>query len=200
VSAPFVLGRVLLVSALADFYERYPALLVELELTDRLVQFAEENVDVALRIGPLGDSQATVRRLARTRWVTVASPGYLGRHGTPQRPSDLSAHQCLRFLAPDGRPRDWTFTGRERQESVAGRLVANDGEALVAAAVAGVGLVQAMGFMVRPAVSRGELVEVLAEHAAEGPSIYVLSAPGRTRAARVKAFLDLVRELFGGAH
>lgn len=203
VSAPSVLGRAVLAPALPRLYDRYPELVVELGLTDRRVGFAAEDVDVAVRIGDLGASEARARRVATTRWIVVASPAYLARHGAPRAPADLAAHQCLRFRGPAGRPLAWSFAGRRGRRlappRLGGRLVADDGDALLAAAIAGVGLVQAIDFMVRAPVADGRLVEVLGDHVAAGPSIHVLSAPHRGSAPRVRAFVDFAADAIRAA-
>lgn len=186
VSASRVLTR-LLASKLIGFQDRYPELEVDLRFTDRKVSFAEERVDVALRIGVLEDSAATRRRWRRTRWATVASPAYLARHGTPTSIDALDAHACLRFVAPDGRPRDWIFGARTHP--VGGPLVSDDGGALLAAAENGLGIVQAMDFMVRDAVAAGRLVPLLEEND-EGPTVWIVTSPGRTRTPRVRALVD----------
>lgn len=199
VSASSVLGRRVLAPELARLFERYPHLDLRLQFTDRYVSFADENVDVVVRIGRLQDSEAKAWRLAGTRWATVASPAYVARHGAPDRPSALQEHACLRFLSPDGRPFDWTFIDDDGVQQVfrpSGPVLADDGEALVSAAEAGAGIVQAMDFMVRTAIAEGRLVEMLETRAAEGPSIWALAAPGRHRSPRVRAFVEFLKETF----
>lgn len=201
VSAPVALGQLVLVPALPRLTGRYPDLKIELNLTDRRVSFAEDRVEVALRIGDRGPpGAARARRVATTRWITAASPAYLARRGTPHTPRELAGHDCLRFVSPSGRPFEWTFldprSGRARTARVDGRLSADDGNALVAAAVAGLGVIQAIDFMVESELAGGALLEVLADHAAPGPPVYLLTAPGHGRSPRVRAFADLAAELF----
>jgi DNA-binding transcriptional LysR family regulator len=133
-----------------------------------------------------------VRALWPVRWMTVAAPEYLARHGTPASPGELAGHDCLAFMLPSGRVQEWAFVGGSR--AVRGNLVADHGESLVAAAIAGLGIVQAHDYMVAPEVARGRLVEVLRAHATEGPRVSLLCAPGRHRAPRVRAFIDFVDE------
>jgi LysR family transcriptional regulator, regulator for bpeEF and oprC len=194
VSLSRVLGRALVAPALPRFAARYPELSLRLVVTDELLGFAEHGLDVAVRIGSLDDSSAQARRLAETRWCTVASPAYLARHSAPASPGDLARHLCLRFVSPNGRARDWTFAALH--VAVAGPLEADDGEALVAAAEAGVGIVQAMDFMVARSIAEGRLVEVLADHATTGPTIWAMTAPRRHRSPRVRAFVGFLAELF----
>lgn len=190
---PFILGRVI-VPELGRLASRYPRLTYRLTMTDRLTRLVEEQVDVAIRIGALEDSSLVVRPLRVTRWVTVAAPGYLARRGVPGHPRDLARHDGLCFVAPSGRPRDWTFTepGRGARLSAAPppRLLINQGEHLLAAALAGLGLAQVLDFMVGDHVADGRLIEVLGELAAVGPPIQALVTPERSRAPNVRAVLD----------
>jgi len=198
-SASRVLGREVLAPAMPRLLERYPRLSLQLSFTDRLVSFADENVDVVVRIGRLEDSDAKRWRLAETRWTTVASPAYLARRGAPASPEDLASHDCLRFLAPDGRPRDWAFAGRDGSTGVVrvdGPVVVDDGESLMAAAEAGAGLVQAMDFMVARPIAQGRLIEVLRTYSTRGPSISALAAPGRHGSPRVRAFVGFLEDTF----
>ncbi len=193
-SASRTLARELIAPALPKLFDRYPGLQLQITFIDRLVRFAKENVDVAVRIGELDDLDAKRWVLASTRWVTVASPAYLARSGAPRTPADLTDHACLRFLAPDGRPRDWTYG--DALVRVQGSLLTDDGAALVAAAEAGAGLVQAMDFMVVRAIAEGRLVEVLEPFTTAGPPIQAVAAPGRHRSPRVRAFVAFLQETF----
>jgi DNA-binding transcriptional LysR family regulator len=182
--APFVMPRLPALAA------RYPKLAFRLHVTDRPARLVEEQLDVAVRVGPLSPSTLMARRLRRTRWVTVAAPAYLARRPPPGRPADLAGHNCLQFVLPSGRAREWAFAGEPVK--VAGNLTADSGEALVAAAEAGQGVVQALDFMVEARLRDGRLVELLAAHATEGPPVTALSPPGRARAPGVRAFVAML--------
>lgn len=199
VSMPTRIGRRVL-AALPNLLDRYPLLSIQAVITDRFVQLADENVDVAIRIGAVDDSRDVVmHRLRTSRWVTAASPRYLRRCGTPRSPSDLVDHACLRFVMQSGRPQDWRYVvdGKAHAQTIDGRIVADDGDALVAAAIAGLGLVYAPDFLIGDELAAGDLVEVLQPHAPAGPDLSVLSPPGRRGAANVRAFVGLVREVIG---
>ena len=189
----FVLGP-LLVRALPRFSSRYPGVRLRLHLEDRVNPLIDEGLDVALRLGPLSTSSLVARPVRETRWVTVASPAYLGRRGTPSAPDELPSHDCLRFVAPDGRPVDWVFLedGEATPVSVPGTLLLDQGELLVEGARAGLGVAQVLDFMVEEALREGRLVELLADRAASGPPVHVLYPPGRRRVPRVRAFVDFV--------
>lgn len=219
VSLPFILGRVM-VGRLSRFLGRYPALKVHLHLTDRYSRLVDESIDVAIRVGETDDSTLVARNLMQTRWVTVAAPAYLARHGTPRRPRDLEHHNCVKFRSPRGMEVEWTFAAHGAPDAApddspdasidgaaqasaqiprvktAGNLDLDQGELLLEAAAAGLGVCQALDFMAEDAIRAGRLVEVLRDFAAEGPRIYALCLPGQRSSPRIRAFLDfLVHEL-----
>ncbi|HKA91601.1 MAG TPA: LysR family transcriptional regulator, partial [Haliangiales bacterium] len=160
-SLPHPLGRMVVMPALSRLLLAHPGLELRVSFTDRYVRFAEENVDVAIRIGVLADQSATAQRLRTLRWVTAAAPAYLKRRGTPGAPAALAGHDCLRFILPSGLLQTWRFAGG-RLVAVRGNLTADLGEGLVEAAAAGLGIIQAHDYMVAPAIAAGRLVPILA--------------------------------------
>lgn len=200
VSMSFILGpRV--VPALPRFTARYPNVELGISLTDRVSKLQEERIDLALRVGVREDSNLIQRRLLAARWVTVASPAFLARHGTPKAPGDLARANCLRFVLPSGKPRDFTFlepsSGKGETLAVSGNLLIDHGQHLLEAAVAGMGVAQVLDFMVAEHLQSGVLLEVLAAFSAPGPSVCAVFAPERSKAASVRAFLGFLGELFG---
>ena len=193
VTLPFILAP-FVVPGLARLGPQYPRLTFRLHMSDRIARLADESYDVAIRMGDLPSSSHISRLLRATRWVTVASPSYLSRRPAPKSPAELAGHNCLRFVAPDGKPRDWSFAGHDL--SVGGNLLIDHGAELVSAAKAGLGLCQVLDFMVQDALREGALVEVLATHASEGPSIHALATSSRARSANVRAFINFLVEAF----
>jgi DNA-binding transcriptional LysR family regulator len=203
-TVPFILGRIV-TRDLHALAARYPRLSFRVSTTDRLVRLSEEKVDVALRIGPLEDSSMIARHLRGSRWVTVAAPSYLAQRGAPAHPGELAGHECLQFVSPDGRARDWTFFEREARHlittRVKGRLLIDQGEHLLDAAASGLGVCQVLDFMVGEQLAAGRLVEVLGDWAAQGPPIHALSSPERSRAPAVKVVVEhLVQTLAQPPH
>ncbi|MDY7231274.1 LysR family transcriptional regulator [Hyalangium rubrum] len=198
VSMPLILGR-LVVPELGRLGARHPRLSFNLSLTDRFTRMAEEGVDVAVRIGELEDSSLVSRTLRVPQWVTVASPAYLGRHGTPRQAKELERHQCLKFVTPSGVTREWSFRDRREARPVTVRTPdsfrIDNGELMVEASVAGLGICQAFDFVVTEHLRAGRLVEVLAPYAAEGPPIRALCLPRRQNTPRVRVFLDFLQQL-----
>lgn len=199
VTLPFILAP-FVVPNLGRLSAQYPRLSFRLSMTDRLARLADESVDVAIRMGDLESSTLVARLLRRTRWVTVAAPGYLARHPAPRTPAELAGHNALRFVAPDGKPRDWDFRegGRTRTVHVQGNLLIDHGTYLLGAAEAGLGVAQVLDFMVEESIRRGRLVEVLGNHSAPGPRIHALTTPGRAKSTNVVAFIRFLVEAFQG--
>ena len=198
VSLPFILSQVF-IARMPRFLARYPDLRIRARFSDRFSHFIGEGIDVALRIGALDDSTLIAKRLMDTRWVTVAAPSYLGVRGAPRTPSELAAHNCLSFHAPSGQAVPWTFAADGRGEviervSVTGNFDTDQGETLLAAAIAGLGVCQVLDFMVVGHLKSGRIVEVLQDHSARGPSVHAMCLPGQRSVPRVRALLDFLAD------
>jgi DNA-binding transcriptional LysR family regulator len=199
VNAPMSFGFLHLAPALPEFLTRYPDVAVELTMNDRFVDLVDEGFDVAVRIGKLDDSSLVARRLAPMRRAVCAAPAYLQKRGTPMSPDDLKAHECLcytnlglsqewRFVRPDGRP--WPV-------EVHGRLHANNGDALRAAALRGFGLAVLPSFLVGGDVRSGALVSLLEPFMPQDSAVYAVYPHARHLSPKVRAFVDFVAERFG---
>jgi DNA-binding transcriptional LysR family regulator len=197
VTLPFILAP-FVVPGIPGLSAQYPRLSFLLNMSDRLARIADERFDVALRMGGLGDSSLIARLLRRTRWVTVASPSYVARHGAPRTPGDLAGHNCLRFVAPNGKAPDWAFRDGARAVSAdpGGNLLIDHGTWLLAAAEAGMGVCQALDFMVEAPLREGKLVEVLSGFSAPGPRIHALTTAGRAGSPNMRAFLRFAIDAF----
>jgi len=193
VSAPFVASP-LVAPALALLRARHPRLDFRLLVTDRISKLAEESVDVAVRVGPVQGASLVVRRLRRTRLLTVAAPSYLARRGEPRTPADLDAHDCLSLMSPRGKPHPWAFRGGPREPRPA--VVVDHGPTLVDLALAGVGVTQLFDYMAEEHVRRGALSVLLEAEVAPGPDVHAVCAPGRRAAARVRAAFEAFADAF----
>jgi DNA-binding transcriptional LysR family regulator len=193
VSAPFMVAP-LLANALALLRARHPRLWFRVLVTDRLTRLAEESVDVAVRIGPL-EGAVVARKLRSTRLVIVASPSYLARAGTPSNVDDLADHPCLVTLAPNGKVRPWLFASGPR--AVPSALVTDHAPTVVDAAIAGVGIAQALDFMVDEAIAAGKLVRLLDHEETQGPLVHAVCAPGRKATRRVREAFEALSDVMG---
>ncbi|MEZ4302858.1 MAG: LysR substrate-binding domain-containing protein [Polyangiaceae bacterium] len=197
VSVPATLGRRILVPALPRFFAQCPAVSLELRLTDRRVSLVEDGVDVALRVGPLADASLVARAIGQQRLATIASPSYLGGRRV-EGIAELSEYRCLTFRLPSrGRERAWVFQAGGRMVEVRPRafLVIDDGEALVGAAAAGLGICQIPRFMAHDELSRGAVVEVLAGAQPPPEPISAVMLSQRNLPARSRAFIDFLATL-----
>lgn len=197
INAPVTFGAYELAQALPDYLARYPDVSVELTLADRIVDLIDEGYDVAFRIGPLADSTLIVRSLRPYMLTLCAAPSYLAKHGTPQIPDDLRAHECLGF-AYSGVGSRWTFEGSDGIVSidVRSRFVTNNGQAVLSAALAGLGLILQPSILVRGAIADGLLVPLLPEHVSPPRPMHLLYAPDRRMTPKLRSFIDFAVEKF----
>jgi DNA-binding transcriptional LysR family regulator len=177
---------------------RYGDLRVELTLTDRFIDPLEEGVDVTVRIGALSDSSLIVRRIAPARILLVASPSYLKKRGTPQRPADLANHRCLSYGHTTSMQR-WHLSekGKQISVSIGACLSSNNGDALRDAAVKGIGIAQLPTFIVGRDIAEQRLQVVLPDNQPDDLTIHALYAPNRYLAAKTRVFIDFLVDRFG---
>ncbi len=199
VSAPMSFGFLHLAPAIPDFLARYPEVEADVVLNDRFVDLVDEGFDMAIRIGRLQDSSLIARRLAPSRVAACASPSYLAAHGTPRTPDDLRHHQCLSYsnmAVAD----EWRFTrpdGRIWPVEVSGRLHANNGDALRAVALKGLGLALLPTFIVGGDLKAGTLEAVLMEFIAQDGAMYAVYPHSRHLSPKVRAFVEFLAARFG---
>lgn len=196
VSAALSHGRLCVVPLLGEFARLYPHILVDINLTDAVVDIAGGQADVGVRFGRLEDSPLTARKLGETGRIIVASPDYLARHGTPQVPEDLHEHNCLNFNFRRVEP-IWPFRkdSRDYTLSVKGGIEANNGETLGQLAVAGVGITRVGAFSVADEIASGKLVPILeAFNPGDVETIHAVFVGGANTPARVRTFVDYLAE------
>jgi DNA-binding transcriptional LysR family regulator len=193
------IARLIVVPALPDFFARYPDIQLELGVGDRPVDLVGENVDCVIRGGEIAES-LVARRIANLELTTVASRAYVERHGMPTHPQEIEdRHTMVAFVSPrTGQLFPEIFEkGSERVEFTAKRRVTvNEGNALLAAVLAGLGMTQTARFAAAPHIASGELVEVLPEWKHPLIPLYVVYPPNRHLSAKTRAFVDWAAELF----
>ncbi|MBA3597120.1 MAG: LysR family transcriptional regulator [Methylibium sp.] len=194
------LGRLVLVPALPEFHALYPDIQIDLGVTDRPVDLIGENVDCVLRGGVLTDQSLVARRIAELHFIAAASPGYLKRHGVPRHPRDLeTGHTVVNYFSSHtGRIFPFDFTKNGERIEIRGRHIVsvNDSNAYVAAAIAGLGVLQAPSFMLEVCIDRGELEPVLADWCVDPLPLHVVYPPNRHLSTKLRVFVDWVAELF----
>ncbi|MCQ8242420.1 LysR family transcriptional regulator [Rhizosaccharibacter radicis] len=196
VGIPALFARHVLGPNLARFAARHP----ELELVVLVGESGDliaQGLDLALRFGDQPDSPMSAVLLLQTRVLTVASPAYLARCGTPAHPEELVRHECLHYLDPQqGRPFEWEFhrAGRVLPVQVPTRYVFSDVDAKLAACEGGLGITQVLACTTRPAIEAGRLVQLFADWPDERFPLYAVRPSRRLAPASVTAFLDQCRE------
>ena len=202
VTAPATFGRKHVLPALLDFLKRYPLLEVELHNSDEVVDVTQRRIDISIRMGSLPDSDLVATRLAPVRRLLCASQAYLDKRGYPNQPVDLLQHDCLTVASQPPPPGWWSFSGvnREAPLPVRGSFRSDDTDALVQAALAGVGIVHLASWLVGDLVSAGRLLPLCP--AARPPkkdtaAIHAVRMPGRSHAAKAQLFIAHLRDAFG---
>ncbi|MGN6529717.1 MAG: LysR substrate-binding domain-containing protein [Burkholderiaceae bacterium] len=198
VSAPVSWGTHALVPVIVDYMARYPQVRVELGLNDRVVDLAEEGFDCAFRSGELRDDGLVARPLARARMRVAASAAYLAARGTPASPRALEGHELLGFASWGAAPvLRFERAGEAVAVPVRGRLVVNNGQALLAAALAGAGIVVQADTLLDAPIARGELVELLADWTLPSRAVHVVRLPEARPSAKLRTFVDFAVERLG---
>ena len=197
VNAPMSFGRLHLAPMIPGFLERYPHVTVEMAMDDRLIDLIEEGFDLAVRITNLADSSLIARRMATSRSVTCASPAYLEKHGVPKTPADLADHNCLIYSYNPAGDR-WRFSDQDGDHTVrvSGNLWANSGDALQAAALAGLGMLSSPDFIVGDDLRAGRLKPVLEEFQRPELPIYAVYPHQRHVTAKLRIFIDYMTKNF----
>ncbi|MCR5867735.1 LysR family transcriptional regulator [Aquincola sp. J276] len=196
-SAGVAFGRLHLGPALYPFLRKHPGISLTLELDDRQVDASAEGFDAVIRHGAIADSRLVAWTLASSRRCLVASPAYLRRQGRPKSLDDLGRHRAVYYLnrgAADWRFEDVRSDAFQRPPAA---LRVNNGDMMLDATLAGLGLALLPTFIAGPALAAGSLVEVQIGEAAAPESIYVAHPEGRRASAKLRALVDCLRKSFG---
>ncbi|HRZ59306.1 MAG TPA: LysR family transcriptional regulator [Rubrivivax sp.] len=198
ISAPVAFGRLHVAPALAEYLVRHAGLSVDLTVTDRLVDLVEEGHDVAIRIAREPSLHLVARELAPVRRVICATPAYFRHHGVPATPHELQAHNCLhRTLF--GAQAEWRLHGPQGEAAVRikGSLRIDDDDTLAQAALSGLGIALLPTFIIGGDLQAGRLQAVLGDYVPLERRVYAVHLPNRHLPAKVRAFVELLRERFG---
>ena len=199
-TVPVELGRSALPPVLDVLMKRHPAIKIDLIITNRLVDLVVENIDVAVRAGPLKDSGLIAKRFVLGQFGLWASPSYLKNNSVPRNPDELKEHDCLRFAPFTGRKLQLT-NGRERaQIALAGRITADDFEALRALAVLGWGIALLPSFLCAEEAKERKLVSVLPNWRGDSVTISVVYPAQRFVSPKIRAFITAAEELWSATN
>ncbi|CZT36939.1 LysR family transcriptional regulator [Rhizobium sp. 9140] len=187
------------IPALCDFYQRYPQIKLDIGVGDRLVDYVAENVDCALRGGTPTDQSLIARKVGEMSMKACAAPFYLQKFGRPSEPEDLARdHVAVGYLmAQSGRVLDLEFIGDERTIEIIPNYIlsVNDARSYVNAAIGGLGIAVAPGFMINGALENGTLVEVLPGWSIEPVPLYIVYPQRRHLSNKVRVFVDWLAKL-----
>ncbi|WP_445503313.1 LysR substrate-binding domain-containing protein [Microvirga sp. G4-2] len=193
INASVAFGTLGIEPLLPAFWAEHPKIVVNLSLSDEIVDLYLERTDIAFRVGSLTDSALTARRIGVARRRMVAAPAYLEKWGTPTRIEDLDHHNCLGFNFRRAQP-VWPLNhgGRIVDRIVQGNLLANNGETVRRLAVAGAGIARLADFHVDPDIGAGRLVEVLQATGHDTEEVHAIFLGGLNMPQRVRLFLDFM--------
>lgn len=193
ISVPLTFGPTHFAPVIADMARRHPKLQIQACYSDRFVDIVTEGFDCAIRVGYLPDSTLVARRVGPISGQLVASPAYVQAHGAPQTPADLLAHEALMQGTES-----WQFMDGDQIVTVRpqGRFKADNGTALVAAAVAGLGLGYLPDGLTHPFLASGALVPVMQRYPPRPAGAYVLRPPGPHPARKVRVLIDMLSAYF----
>lgn len=190
-TASVTFGRSALAPVVCAFLNQHPRVTVSVLLLDRIANLVEEGIDLAVRIGPLPDSNLVAKKIGTVRRILVASPDYLARRGVPQTPTDLRLHSIIAFtgLMPN---REWRFLDGKRANSIslAPRFEINDAVASIAAAEMGDGITVALSYMVADQIRDGRLAPVLDSFTPPTVPVNLVYPQSRLISPKLRAFID----------
>lgn len=201
ITLPVTFGQLHVAPLLPEFLERYPGITLDIEAQDGFVDLVESGIDLAIRIGVLEDSGLIARQITTTRLITVASPVYLERHGTPRTPGEIRHHNCLTYRHARTRSSTWHFEvdGQRIAVPVSGNLRADNGLLLLHAALGGAGVTQLPEFMAQEPLGTGELVELFRGHTRDELGIYTVHAHRPPSPPKIQALIGFLVEKLGGS-
>jgi len=198
VNAPLGFGRTYICPMISEFSADFPEVQVQLQLSDHPLVIADESIDVGIRFGEPPDARVVARRIAPNRRLIGASPAYIAKHGTPQRPEDLARHNCIILRQNETASGIWRFTRGRKVHSVKvhGTLSSNDGEVVLKWALDGHGVVQRAEWDIAKYVRSGRLKLVLEDYALPPADIYAVYPERHHLSAKVSAFIDFLIRRF----
>ena len=198
VAAPVAFGRIHIVPRLAAFYERYPKMRIDLQLDDSFVDLVAAGIDVAFRVGELKDSRLIARRIGSVARAVIVSSSYLARHGAPQKPDDLSEHNCLLYTGIDNF-NEWTFYGSKDKAitvRVGSNFQSNSSEAIRQGVLEGLGICYSPTWIYGRDIREGSVNTILNNYKPSTLPLNVVYQPERRPSIKISSFVDFFTEAF----
>ena len=194
IAAPLSLGPTHLAPVFAEMARRHPLLHIQASYSDRFVDIVGEGFDCAIRVGYLNDSNLIARRVGPVNGKLVASPDYIREHGAPETPDELLTHQALMQGTET-----WQFIDGDKTISIhpQGRFKADNGTALAAAALAGLGVAWLPDHLIKGYLDSGAVVQVMPRYPVPTGGIFVVRPPGQHSTRKVRVLTELLIEHFG---
>ncbi|BEP92616.1 LysR family transcriptional regulator [Acidovorax sp. sif1233] len=193
------MAQLLIIPHLAEFHARYPDIQLDLGVSDRIVDLIGDNVDCVIRGGELSDQSLVARRIGNLEFITVASPDYVSRKGSPAHPLEIEEkHASVIYFSPQtGRHYPLEFRKGDESIDITGpyQLSVNESNAYVTSIVAGLGIGQITSYQAERHLQDGTLVRLLPEWTQPLLPVYVVYPPNRHLSAKVRAFVDWAAEL-----
>ncbi|WP_213982551.1 LysR family transcriptional regulator [Sphingomonas sp. dw_22] len=198
VAAPLTFGSAKVAPLIAEFLAAHPGIKIDLRLSDARVDIVAEGFDIALRIADLPDSSLRARRLGAVPTHLLGAPAYFEKHGRPRHPADLATHACFAYTNV-ANPDVWRFRragGEEAVVRIEGPLITDNGDAMLPALRAGLGIARLPEFLVGEDIRAGLLVPILEDWSVSPVGLHLLTPPGTLRPARVEALIDFLTPRF----
>ncbi|MGR5433081.1 LysR family transcriptional regulator [Vibrio owensii] len=195
ISAPVAFGRILLAPIMAEFFQRYPDIKVDLQLSDQHTDLISDGIDVAIRAKQLEDSTLIARHLFDNPMLVLAAPKYLQQHGEPKTPEDLKQHNCLVY----SRMKDinvWSFTKQNQKHAVAvnGNFQSDNGDVLLEVALTGMGIVTLPIWMVEHHLKEGRLTQLMSDYTGQNLPFNAVYLQSRYTPLKVRCLINYLKE------
>lgn len=195
ISAPVAFGRILLAPIMAEFFQRYPDIKVDLQLSDQHTDLISDGIDVAIRAKQLEDSTLIARHLFDNPMLVLAAPSYLQQHGEPKTPEDLKQHNCLVY----SRMKDinvWSFTKQNQKHAVAvnGNFQSDNGDVLLEVALTGMGIVILPIWMAEHHLKEGRLTQLMNDYTGQNLPFNAVYLQSRYTPLKVRCLIDYLKE------
>jgi len=194
-SSTVPIGKVFVLPLMEDFLARYPDISIDYVMEDRHIDLVKEGIDLAIRVGPLEDSSLIARKIGSCERVVVGSPGYFLQHGFPRTPQDLLKHNCLQYAQLKS-PREWHFTSKQHGDEtvkIEGRFRASSNEAMLHAALNGLGIATLCDWHVEDLLKKGKLRAVMKDYQLTPYDINVVYPERKFVPQKVKRLIEHLR-------